>query len=67
MDTSTHRFHVTSTPGGLLYECDAGCGRRLGVDRRTGDLTVIDRGDQLVRHAGAIGDVDLDAVDVQQP
>ena len=61
MDISTHRFHVTSAPGGLLYECETGCGRRLVIDRATGALTVIDRGDQLARHAGSIGDVDLSA------
>jgi hypothetical protein len=67
MDTNSHAFKVTSTPGGLLYECDAECGRRLAVDRRTGALTVIDRGDQYAQHNGSIGDVQLAPIAVNQP
>jgi hypothetical protein len=33
----------------------------MAVDRRTGALTVIDRGDQFATHAGSIGGVDLSA------
>lgn len=66
MDTISHRFHVTSTPSGLLYDCEAGCGRRLGVDRRNGALIVIDRGDQYVQHSGSIGDVVLRPIAVNQ-
>ena len=42
---------------GLLFECAEGCGRRLGVDRGAVALTVIDKGDQFARHAGANGEV----------
>jgi hypothetical protein len=61
MATSTHRLRVTSIPSGLLFECEAGCGRRMGVDRRTGALIVIDKGDQFAQHSGSIGEVDLSA------
>ena len=61
MAITTHRLHVTSTLSGLLFECEAGCGRRMAVDRRTGALTVIDKGDQFATHAGSIGEVDLSA------
>ena len=66
MLTSTHRLHVTSTPSGLLFECEAGCGRRMAVDRRTGALTVIDKGDQFARHTGSIGDIDMRPVGIAQ-
>ena len=61
----THRLLVTSTPSGLLFECEAGCGRRMAVDRRSGALIVIDKGDQFAMHAGSIGEVDL-SVGVEQ-
>ena len=61
MARSAHRLHVTSTPSGLLFECETGCGRRMAVDRWTGALTVIDRGDQFATHSGSVGDVDLTA------
>jgi hypothetical protein len=62
----THRLEVTSTASGLLYECADGCGRRLAVDRWSGGLTVIDRGDQFAVHSGSIGDVHLSASGVEQ-
>jgi hypothetical protein len=65
MDT-THRLHVTPSPGGLLFECADGCGRRLAVDRSTGGLTVIDKGDQYAQHAGSSGGIDLLPVVVGQ-
>ena len=40
-----HELHLTASPAGLLFECAAGCGRRLAVDRVSGRLTIIDRGD----------------------
>jgi hypothetical protein len=55
----THRLEVSSHPGGLLYECTDGCGRRLVVDRTSGVLTVIDKGDQWAMHSGSIGGVQL--------
>jgi hypothetical protein len=63
----THRLQVTSSPAGLLFECADGCGRRLAVDRWSGGLTVIDKGDQFARHAGANGEVALGPVEVSQP
>ena len=55
----THRLQVSTHPGGLLYECADGCGRRLVVDRISGALTVIDKGDQWAMHSGSIGGVQL--------
>jgi hypothetical protein len=63
----THRLQVTSSPAGLLFECADGCGRRLAVDRASGGLTVIDKGDQLASHFGANGEVALGPVAVEQP
>jgi hypothetical protein len=54
-----HELHCTSSPGGLLFECAEGCGRRLVVDRIRGDLTVIDRGDPGSLHRGSVGGVEL--------
>jgi hypothetical protein len=65
MDT-THRLHVTPSDSGLLYECADGCGRRLAVDRWSGGLTVIDKGDQFARHTGSIGDIDMRPVGIAQ-
>ena len=62
----THRLQVTSSPAGLLFECADGCGRRLVVDGRSGEMTVIDRGDPFARHAGANGGVELGPVVVGQ-
>ncbi|HWM59550.1 MAG TPA: hypothetical protein VNO83_17105 [Pseudonocardia sp.] len=60
-----HRLQVSSHPGGLLYECTDGCGRRLVVDRTTGALTVIDKGDQWAMHSGSIGDVRLSVTGIK--
>jgi hypothetical protein len=38
----------------------------LGVDRRSGGLIVIDKGDQFARHAGANGEVALSSVAISQ-
>jgi hypothetical protein len=62
----THRLQVSSHSGGLLYECTDGCGRRLVVDRTTGALTVIDKGDQAALHSGSIGGVQLDALGIAE-
>jgi hypothetical protein len=53
-----HQLRLTASPGGLLFECEQGCGRRLVVDR-DGALTVIDRGEPSALHRGASDDVDL--------
>jgi hypothetical protein len=50
----------------LLFECDEGCGRQLVVDRTTGALTVLGRGDPLALHRGSTGEVDLAAPVVDQ-
>ncbi|GAA1655727.1 hypothetical protein [Actinoplanes couchii] len=58
--TSFHRLIGTAEPGGLLFACEIeSCGRRLTVDRDSGDLTVIDHGDRAALHRGAIGGVDM--------
>jgi hypothetical protein len=62
----THRLHVTSSPAGLLFECADGCNRRLVVDGRSGEMTVIDRGDPFARHVGANGGVELGPVVIGQ-
>jgi hypothetical protein len=55
-----HRLECTVSPAGLLFECADGCNRRLVVDRSSGELTVIDRGDPFALHRGSVGDVVLD-------
>ncbi len=59
-----HRFRLTPEPNGLLFECEDGCGRRLVIDRASGRMTVIDRGDLFASHRGGHSDVDLFAPDV---
>jgi hypothetical protein len=54
-----HELSCTPSPAGLVFECLAGCGRRLVVDRATGSLTVIDRGDQYAQHRGSHSDLTL--------
>jgi hypothetical protein len=54
-------MQCTSSPGGLVFECAEGCGRRLVVDRVRGELTVIDRGDAGALHRGSIGGVEMAA------
>jgi hypothetical protein len=56
-----HELHLTTSPAGLLFECAEGCGRRLVVDRGTGALTIIDRGDPYAAHRGAHSDLALSA------
>lgn len=55
----THRLRLTSDPAGLLFECQDGCGRRLVVDRESGALTTIERGDPYALHRGSHTDVAL--------
>ena len=54
-----HDLRCASSPAGLAFECAEGCGRLLVVDRWTGELTMLGRGDPLALHRGSIGDVDL--------
>jgi hypothetical protein len=62
--TEHHHLGVTSGVSGLVYECGDGCGRRLVVDRTTGEMTVIDHGDRAALHQGSIGEVTLRPVAV---
>jgi hypothetical protein len=57
--TLTHGLRSTSSPAGVAFECEEGCGRLLVVDRRTGQLTVLGRGDPYALHRGSTGDVEL--------
>jgi hypothetical protein len=43
----------------LVFECDEECGRLLVVDRLSGELTVLGRGDPNALHRGSIGDIQL--------
>jgi hypothetical protein len=49
----------------VLFVCmDEACGRRVVVGKSRPRLTVIDRGDFSVRHAGSLGGVAFDEVAV---
>ena len=51
------------TPSEVLFVCvDEACGRRVVVGKSRPGLTVIDRGDFSVRHAGSLGGVAVDEV-----
>ena len=53
------------TASEVLFVClDETCGRRVVVGKSRPRLTVIDRGDFSVRHAGSLGGVALDEVAV---
>ena len=54
-----HDLRCTSSPAGLAFECVQGCGRLLVIDRRTGGMTVLGRGDPYALHRGSGDDVDL--------
>jgi hypothetical protein len=64
--TDVHRLTCTTSPGGLIFECADGCGRRLVIDRQRGGFVVIDHGDRSVRHEGAVGGVRLGPATVRQ-
>lgn len=52
------------TPAEALFVCaNEACGRRVVVGKSRPRLTVIDRGDFSVRHAGSLGGVAVDEVD----
>jgi hypothetical protein len=58
--SSMHRLAGTAAPGGLTFQCeDDSCGRRLVIDRDTGEVVIIDHGDRAALHRGSIGDVQL--------
>jgi hypothetical protein len=53
------------TASEVLFVClDESCGRRVVVGKSRPRLTVIDRGDFSVRHAGSLGGVAMDEVAV---
>ena len=53
------------TSSEVLFVCmDEACGRRVVVGKSRPRLTVIDRGDFSVRHAGSLGGVAFDEVAV---
>ncbi len=53
------------TSSEALFVCtDGACGRRVVIGKSRPRLTVIDRGDFSVRHAGSLGGVTLDEVTV---
>jgi hypothetical protein len=60
-----HEFDVSAHPGGFLFECADGCGRRLVIDRSSKAFTVIDKGDQFALHSGSLGGVGLLSAEVQ--
>lgn len=55
----THRMECTAGPTGLLFECLDGCGRRVVVDGRSGDLTIVDHGDRTALHHASSGGVEI--------
>jgi hypothetical protein len=54
-----HELSLTPSPAGLVFECLDGCGRRMVVERQTGVLTVIDRGDPFAQHRGSHSDLSM--------
>ena len=53
------------TASEVLFVClDESCGRRVVVGKSRPRLTVIDRGDFSVRHAGSLGGIAMDEVAV---
>lgn len=59
--SARHRMHLESDDGdGLLFRCGVdGCGRTVIVTR-SGEYTVVQRGDFFATHVGSKGAVDLD-------
>lgn len=58
MDTY-HDLLCTPSPAGLAFECEQGCGRLLVVDRGTGTMTVLGRGDPYALHRRSTPDLEL--------
>jgi hypothetical protein len=48
----------------LLVCTEASCGRRVVVGKSRPRLTVIDRGDFSARHAGSLGGISIEGVEV---
>jgi hypothetical protein len=56
-----HELSLTPSPAGLVFECLDGCGRRMVVQRQSGALTIIDRGDPYAQHRGSHSDLSMAA------
>ena len=54
-----HELVRTSSAAGHAFECAEGCGRLLVVDRDTGTMTVLGRGDPFALHRGSSDDLAL--------
>jgi hypothetical protein len=61
--TGFHQLSCTESPGGLLFTCDEeSCGRRLAIDRDSGEMVVIDHGDRAALHRGVVGEIEMSPV-----
>jgi hypothetical protein len=58
-NVARHDLVATSSRDGVLFQCRQGCGRQMLVNRASGGLTILTRGDPLAVHAGAIGGIEL--------
>jgi hypothetical protein len=56
-----HELSLTTSRAGLVFECRDGCSRRMVVERQTGALTIIDRGDPFAQHRGSHSDLSMSA------
>ena len=54
-----HDLRCTTTAAGFAFECEQDCGRLLVVERGTGAMTVLGRGDPFALHRGSSGDLEL--------
>ncbi|MDT4979996.1 MAG: hypothetical protein QOG07_1875 [Pseudonocardiales bacterium] len=59
-----HELSLSTGPAGLVFACVDGCSRRMVVERRTGVLTIIDRGDPYAQHRGSHSDLSMSAPSV---
>ncbi|WP_328472310.1 hypothetical protein OHA21_09520 [Actinoplanes sp. NBC_00393] len=63
--STVHQLIGVAEPGGLLFECES-CGRRLVIDRDTGEMVIVDHGDRAALHRGSIGDISLSVPEVHR-
>ncbi len=56
---ATHELLVDTDDGtSVVFVCpEDGCGRRVVIDRKRGNYTVIDRGDFFATHSGSVGPI----------
>jgi hypothetical protein len=53
-------------PGWPAFTCDdEDCGRRLVIDRNSGEMVVIDHGDRAALHRGFVGEVEMSPAQVR--